>query len=247
MTMKALPTEKMTQIKNDVRAALKAGAAPVAAFDADGTLWKCDMGENFFQYKIDKKLVPFPADPWAHYEMLKKRSHPEAYLWLAQILEGKTLEQTRTWAKAAVDSIPGGAPVFPWMKEIISFLKAEGIEVYIVTASIKWAVEPAAQLAGVAFENVLGIETEVVNGVVTPKQKGLITYREGKPAALIERTGGRKPVFAAGNTMGDFALLESSSHVRLVHVSDVPGEGNYETEQEVLGIAKSRGWNWHQA
>ncbi|MEK6554047.1 MAG: haloacid dehalogenase, partial [Bdellovibrionota bacterium] len=122
MTMKALPTEKMTQIKNDVRAALKAGAAPVAAFDADGTLWKCDMGENFFQYKIDKKLVPFPADPWAHYEMLKKRSHPEAYLWLAQILEGKTLEQTRTWAKAAVDSIPGGAPVFPWMKEIISFL-----------------------------------------------------------------------------------------------------------------------------
>jgi HAD superfamily phosphoserine phosphatase-like hydrolase len=247
MTMKALPTEKMDQIKKEVRAALKAGASPVAAFDADGTLWKMDMGENFFQYKIDHKLVSLPADPWAHYEMLKKRSNPEAYLWLAQILEGKTLEQTREWAQKSVDTYPGGVPVFPWMKEIISFLKAEGIEVYIVTASIKWAVEPAAKLAGVAFENVLGIETEVVGGLVTTKQKGLITYREGKPAALIERTQGQKPVFAAGNTMGDFALLESASHVRFVNVSDQPTEHNYPTEQEVLGFAKSRGWHWHQA
>ncbi len=139
--MKQMDSAKMDRIKNEVRAALKAGAAPVAAFDADGTLWKCDMGENFFQYKIDHKLVKFPADPWAHYEMLKKRSHPEAYLWLAQILEGKTLEQTRQWAQAAVDTFPGGAPVFVWMKELIGFLKSEGVEVYIVTASIKWSVD----------------------------------------------------------------------------------------------------------
>lgn len=232
----------LAKIQKSIKAALKNGAHPIAAFDADGTLWKTDMGENFFQYKIDRKLVDLPADAWGHYEAMKEISHPEAYLWLAQILKGQTIEQTRQWAKDALSVFKPEIPVFSWMRELIQFLHAEGVEVYIVTASIKWAVEPAANAVGVDFDHVLGIETEVVKGLVTKKQKGLITYREGKPAALLERTGGRAPALAAGNTMGDFALLEAATHVRLVNVSDRPGERNYETEQEVLKIAKARGW-----
>ena len=243
--MKAPSFEQMELIKNSVRGGLRSGAHPIAAFDADGTLWKTDLGENFFQYKIDRGLVPLPSDPWGHYENLKKRSHPEAYLWLAQILAGKTIDQTRQWAQEAVQTYPGGVPVFNWMKDLISFLKAEGVQVYIVTASIKWAVEPGATAVGLTPDNVIGIETAVVNGLVTHDQKGVITYREGKVSALLERTAGRAPVFAAGNTMGDFALLESASHVRFANISDQLGERNYETEQELLRLARQRGWFYH--
>lgn len=246
MTMSPPAQEKMDLIKKDVLTALKAGAPAVAAFDADGTLWKTDMGENFFQYKIENRLVRLPADPWAHYEMLKKRSHPEAYLWLAQILEGQSLEQTRHWAKQALRKFEKGVPVFPWMQDLIQFLKSEGVAVYIVTASIKWAVEPAAETVGLNYDDVIGIETEVLSGVVTSAQKGIITYREGKTEALLARTGGKAPVLAAGNTMGDFALLQSAQ-VRFANVSDLPHEGNYATETELLLHAKNSGWHWHKS
>ena len=245
--MKALSAEKMQLIQARVREGLKNGAHPVAAFDADGTLWKCDMGENFFQYKIENKLVQLPVDPWAEYERMKLESHPAAYLWLAQICNGKELIDVRKWAKAALGKFKPSVPTFPWMKELIAFLKAEGVKVHIVTASITWAVEPAASLMGVAFEDVIGIETWVREGVVTQEQKGPITYREGKVTGLLERTGGKKPVLAAGNTLGDFALLESASHVQFVNVSDTHEGHNFGTEQELLAIGKKRGWFTHEA
>lgn len=245
--MKPLALEKMQAIQTRVREALKQGANPVAAFDADGTLWKCDMGENFFQYKIENNLVQLPSDPWGEYNRMKQESHPAAYLWLAQILEGKDISEVRKWAKAALGKFQPEVPVFPWMKELISFLKAEGVKVHIVTASITWAVEPAAHLLGVAFEDVIGIETYVRGGSVTTEQKGPISYREGKVEALLARTAAKKPVLAAGNTLGDLALLESATHVQLVNVSDTKEEHNYGTEQELLAIGKKRGWFIHEA
>lgn len=245
--MKPLPSEKMQAIQAKVRQALKDGANPVAAFDADGTLWKCDMGENFFQYKIENKLVNLPADPWAEYERLKIESHPKAYLWLAQILEGKDMSEVRKWAKAALGKFKPEVPIFPWQKELISFLKAEGVKVHIVTASITWAVEPAAHLLGVAFEDVIGIETFVRDNKVTTEQKGSISYREGKVTALLERTNGKVPVLASGNSLGDLALLESATDVALVNVSDTHEDHNYGTEQELLSIGKKRGWFTHEA
>jgi phosphoserine phosphatase len=245
--MKPLATETMQLIQQKVREGLKSGAHPVAAFDADGTLWKCDMGENFFQYKINHKLVALPDDPWAEYARLKDESHPKAYLWLAQILADKPIHEVREWARAALTQFGPAAPIFPWMKDLIQFLKAEGVKVHIVTASITWAVEPAAHLMGIAPEDVIGIETYVRAGKVTTEQKGPITYREGKVDGLLARTGGRHPVLAAGNTLGDLALLESASHVQLVNVSDTHEGHNYGTEQELLAIGKLRGWLTHEA
>jgi phosphoserine phosphatase len=250
-SMKAPAIEKVLQVKDAIRAALKAanstGQKPVAAFDADGTLWSFDAGENFFQYQIDKKLVPFPADPWAHYESLKDKSHPEAYLWLAQVLNGKSIAEVREWSRSAVASYAGGLPAFPWMKEIIGYLYDSGFEIYVVTASITWAVEPAAEMLGIPADHVIGVETAIENGVITTLQNGPITWREGKVEGLLARTGGIKPLFAAGNTMGDFHLIESATHVHLVNATVARGHENYSTEQELARIGTERNWNVLQA
>lgn len=217
----------------------------VAAFDADGTLWDVDLGETFFEYEIKNKLVPLPEDPWKHYEdMQKNQSKEEAYLWLAQIHNEVPLTQVRQWAKESVMSIDP-VPVFELQKQIINHLLSIDVDVFIVTASIKWAVEPAAYLFGLSPERVLGIETEIINGRVGMKQKGTLTYKHGKPLRLIEETGGIKPYFTSGNTEGDWELLKAATDIRFVMSNTTAAHPNFETEQKTVELAKREGWFYH--
>lgn len=244
--MKDFPRDKIDQIKAEIDRCLKLpGVEPIAAFDADGTLWSCDMGEGLFKYQIKKKLLPhLPPDPWEYYLKWHTDAPTDAFLWLAQINESLPLATVQGWAKEAVCEM-GEVPVFTAVKEIMDHLHAHKVQTFIVTASIKWAVEPAAELYGIPKERVIGISTKVVDGIVTREKGGPITWREGKVEGLMLATGGKKPFFCAGNTKGDLPLLECSSHLRLVMASAKEDEVNFKTEREMIELAKSRGWFFH--
>jgi len=242
---KPFPQDKLQKLLNELESKRPKGRA-VAAFDADGTLWDTDLGEMLFGYQIENKLVPLPKDPWGHYEHLKiEASHPIAYLWLAQINQGMPLTQVRKWAEEGVKK-HDPLPVFEVQRQILQRLKTLDVEIYIVTASITWAVEPGARRLGLRDDQVIGIETEVVNGVVTDKQKGVITYREGKAEAILERTGGIAPYFASGNTEGDKWLLECATELRLVMSASPEKSENGITEAKMLKLADQRGWYSHR-
>lgn len=235
------------RIEDSLDKVLGADPRPVAAFDADGTLWDTDLGESFFQYQIDNRLVPLPPDPWEHYHELKKKNGDprEAYLWLAQINKDIPLETVRGWAQKSVEALHP-VPVFSEQKKLIELLLAKGVEVFVVTASIKWAVEPGAKLLGLDFDHVIGIETTVEEGLLTERRKGVISYREGKVDALLERTKGKKPFLCAGNTMGDFHLLSVASHVSLAVSAAARDEALFKTEKELQDNAKEKGWFAHR-
>ena len=223
---------------NEIDELLPSLKSPVAAFDADGTLWNMDMGEHFFQYQIDHKLVAMPSDPWHHYKSLKKKHPPDAYLWLAQINHGKSLDEVRKWASAAVGEI-GAVPFFPEVQHLVQYLISKKVSVYVVTASVTWAVEPAARLLGIPFSHVLGVETEIDDtGLVTDHQRGVVTYRHGKAESLLAATGDVRPFLCVGNTEGDQKLIESSTDFKLcVRSSD---------EDSELGSAEGKLWDWGQ-
>lgn len=242
--LKPMPGEKLKRLLDDLEKHRPQGRA-VAAFDADGTLWNTDMGEAFFNYQILNHLVPLPPDPWAHYNWMKDQvSHTKAYLWLAQILKGVPLRQVQEWAEASAAAQP--IPLFAETAAIFKKLRELEVEVYIVTASIKWAVEPGARRLGLREDHVIGIETVVVDGVVTDIARGVITYREGKALAILQRTGGLKPYFCAGNTEGDRWLLEGASAVRLVLSAAPEGTENFPTEARMLALAAEEGWHSHR-
>ncbi len=237
----------LDQIKADVEKAMKSFSGPYyAAFDADGTLWDSDLGEQFFQYQIDRCNLETlnNIDPWEYYETTKQTDPVAAYLWLAQINAGHSLEQVRQWAKECVDT--KGARVFESHKTLIKWLQEMGVETLIVTASIQWAVEPAGMLAGIPYENVMGIQTAIdENGIVTKEQFGPITWRDGKAEALLERTKGVAPVFCSGNTLGDIALIAASQGGRLCSQTQVEENGLFWEEQKLLEHAKLNNWAVH--
>ena len=247
MIDKAFPKDFYTHLDEALALTKKQRPRPIAAFDADGTLWNTDLGENFFQYKINRKLVPLPPDPWAHYNQLKEKNNDpsEAYLWLAQIMKGLPESTMRQWAHEAVETLTP-LPLFKAQRDLIDYLKNSGVQIFIVTASVKWAVEPAAQALGLTSENVIGIETHIQNGHITEAQKGIITYRKGKVDALLKETKGVLPFFASGNSQGDIELLNSATHLRLCISAAPKGSELYEKEMELLRHGQSRHWWTHR-
>ena len=245
--MTPFPPEKLRALTEAIDKAVQSTPGPhYAAFDADGTLWNTDLGETLFKYQIKNSLVPLPPNAYAHYEYLKANvSHETAYLWLAQINKGCALSTVQRWAETSVDEI-APVPVFPSQQQLIAHLQKRGVKVYIVTASIKWAVEPGAKFFGLTYDNVIGIRTAVdESGVITDQQEGPITWRKGKVEGLLRATAGKPPLFAAGNTEGDLALLESATHLRLVMAANLPSNENYSTERRLLEIAAERNWFAH--
>lgn len=247
MKYKTYSSEIWQHIEKNIELVLKQQLNPVAAFDADGTLWDTDLGENFFQYLIDQKLVELPKNPWTYYQNLKTKNNDprEAYLWLAQICQGNDLTTIHNWAKKAVED-KMSIPIFDEQKRLVEFLLNKNIQIYIVTASVKWAVEPGAELLGLSKDNVIGVETEVIENKITEKQKGIITYKQGKVDALLQKTKDIYPFFASGNTMGDFNLLCSATHVSLAVSAASRDDKLFRTEDDLQNEARAKNWLHHR-
>lgn len=247
MNYKPFPEAYWENINTALKEVKSLGEPLYAAFDADGTLWDTDLGENFFHYEIDEKKVELPADPWNHYlEMKKINDDPRsAYMWLAQINNGQPLEQVKKWAKEAFDQIQPN-PIFAEQLKLIHLLKSNGVQVYIVTASIKWAVEPGARALGLTDDDVIGVESEVKSGIVTDIPVFPVTYRGGKTEALLKRTQRQRPFLCSGNTIGDLELLLSATHVRLAVSAASRDDRLFKTENELLQRAHEFSWLSHR-
>lgn len=247
MNYKNFPEDYWKQIKETV-AALKAKNVPlVAAFDADGTLWDTDLGESFFQYQIDEKLVSLPEDPWSYYYDLKKINNDprDAYVWLSQINAGKTVDQVRGWAQESFDRIQPN-PIFAEQRKLVEYLVSNSVQVYIVTASIKWAVEPGARALGLTSDNVIGVETKIENNVFSKEKILPITYRQGKTEALMMRTRNVAPFLCAGNTIGDYELLQAATHFKLAVSAASRDDRLFKAENDLQTMAVEKNWWRHR-
>ncbi len=244
MKYKSYPETFWKQLNETLAELKKNKTQLVALFDADGTLWDTDLGENLFNFTIDNRLVSLPENPWSHYLELKKNDPGTGYVWLAQIYKGIPLDQVRKWADEAFASIKP-FPIFEEQQKLIGILKQNDVTIKVITASITWAVQPGARALGLSDNDVLGVETNIENGNITEKQNGVITYRAGKVAAYKQKQS-IIPFFAAGNSEGDIDLLESASHIRLAVSAANREDRLYRTEFKLQELAKERNWIYHR-
>ena len=139
--------------------------------------------------------------------------------------------------------------------------RAEVFEVFIVSGGgIHFIRAFAEEAYGIPPQNVIGSvgesRYEIVDGVPTiVKAPGIafIDDKAGKPVG-IDRSIGRRPIFASGNSDGDFAMLEwtaAGDGPRLsmpLHHTDAAREWAYDRESPVgrleraLDEGPSRGW-----
>lgn len=246
LNFKDFSFELLQTIESEIQIHIQKNIPPFyAAFDADGTLWGRDAGESFFKYQIESScLKDLPKDPWGYYQTWKEKDPQGAYLWLAQINQGQTLSQVRAWARDCLKKQKSW-PIFPAQMKLIQWLRSKGFRVFVVTASIKWAVEPFAELLGFHYDDVVGVETKVCDGVVTDELSGVVTWKEGKSQALLEKTQGIAPVLCVGNTMGDVSLITCSQRVKLAVSCSREEDEIFETELALQKMARENQWLSH--
>jgi len=100
--------------------------------------------------------------------------------------------------------------MFPEMRALIDDLQARGCQVWLVSGSNEWVIQPAARVFGVPPERVISARTSTRDGIVL--NEGLIVpIGPGKRDELIAH--GKSTLDAAfGNTIYDVELLKLAAH-----------------------------------
>jgi hypothetical protein len=141
--------------------------------------------------------------------------------------------------------------VFQLMLELISYFRLNEFKVFIVSGGgIDFVRVFSEAVYGVPPERVIGssIKTkfEVRNGqpvVVKIPELDLIDDKAGKPLG-IHRYIGQRPIFAAGNSDGDFEMLQyvnagdGPRFAMIVHHNDAEREYAYDRGSMVGGLAR---------
>lgn len=208
----------------------------------------------FHIYANGKTPPPSPVAAWSP-EVTLTSNNP--YAWVSQLQAGYTPQQVREFAVAAFHqnndaaigatqtvgtntTVTGFLRLYDEIIDLAAVLQMNGFDVWVLTASPQYVVEPIAAMIGIPANHVAGIRPVVVNGKVTADFEGcgtvasgantLITFDEGKrcwinkaifkePAAsqLPRNTDlAKRPFFVAGDSDTDIAMLKDATHLKLV-------------------------------
>jgi hypothetical protein len=255
-------------------------AQRIAVFDNDGTLWA--EQPVYFQliYAVDriKRLAPEHPE-WKTTEPFKSVLAGDMKAALAggthAVLElvmashaGMTGEDfaaaVRDWVTSARHPDTGRLyteMTYQPMLELLDYLRRNEFKTFIVSGGgIDFMRVFAEETYGVPPENVIGSSIKAKyevrdSGPVIVKipEMNFIDDKEGKPVGIYQHIG-RRPIFAAGNSDGDFEMLEWTAagdgerFMLLVRHTDADREWAYDRESHVghldraLDEARSEGW-----
>jgi len=259
-------------------------AQRIATFDNDGCLWAEQPAYFQLIFAIDRvKQMAADHPEWEGQEPFKSAiaGDMEGLMatgkeGLAKILAashtGMTTDEfadsVRQWLETARHPTTGKTytqMVYKPMLELLDHLRDNGYKTFIVSGGgIDFLRVFAEEVYGIPPEQVVGtsvaVKYEVRDGVpVLIKQpQGLfVDDKEGKPAGIHQHIG-RRPVFAAGNSDGDFQMLEYTTSPQsaddgprlamLVHHTDADREWAYDRDSHIgqlvrgLDEAEERGW-----
>lgn len=257
-----------------------AAADRIAVFDNDGTLWA--EQPVYFQliYALDRLQMKAESDPSiltsdtllaaasGDIEGMMASGTEGLLDVLAVSHAGMSVEDFQAdvgdWLATARHPTTGlayDAMVYLPMLELLAFLRDKDFQTWIVSGGGVHFVRTFADEAyGIPPQQVLGSATpteyRVIDGVPTiTKQPGIafLDDKDSKPLGIDSRIG-KRPIFAAGNSDGDFQMLEYTMagyglrFAMLVHHTDAAREWAYDRDSHIgrldrgLDEGPDRGW-----
>lgn len=148
-------------------------------------------------------------DMWAQYETIFRNEGMEsAYRWTSFLFSGDESPVLKRRALEIWESglINGQIKVAPEISELCEYLNSFGWEIYIVTASPTLIIQAVSSFFSIPPENVLGMNLEIQENIVTPEIREPFTFGSGKVSALKTKTP-QVPDLAFGDSQNDEALL----------------------------------------
>ncbi|OOG77824.1 HAD family phosphatase [Algoriphagus sp. A40] len=252
----------------------------IAVFDNDGTLWSEQPMYFQLAYAIDFIKKEAPNHPeWAGKEPYKSLLAGD----LAGVMKGgeKALIQLVMASHAGMDSEaftksvedwlatsvhpktgkPYNQMIFQPMVELLDLLRGKGYKTFIVSGGgIDFMRVWAEKAYGIPPYQVIGssikAKYEVVEGNPTISKLAELNFIDdgaGKPVGIFQHIG-KRPVFAAGNSDGDYQMLEYTTTGAgprfglIVHHTDSVREYAYDRGSPIgkleKGLDDAQKFNW---
>ncbi|MBL8916710.1 MAG: haloacid dehalogenase-like hydrolase [Archangium sp.] len=206
------------------------GQGRIVVFDADGTLWRGDVGEDFLRFAAQRKLFPNDVE-YATYEHHLEQSPPYAYGWCVEILKGMPEAQLQEHCDRFFNERFAGR-VFAFVRPMLERLRKAGITPWICSASPRWAVLPGARALGIDPAHVIGVTCSTSDGVLTGVVDQPVPVGPGKVTWLERR--GVKPLLGVGNGDFDVDMLAASERALVIAPPD--------SDNGLVKNARERGW-----
>ena len=252
----------------------------IAVFDNDGTLWAEQPVYFQFLFALDRLRDLAAADPSIlTSDTLKAAAEGDLDAVLAggeaALLEIVTvshsglsvdafIEEVSGWLDTARHPLTGRAydrMTYQPMLELMRYLRDEDFATYIVSGGgIHFMRAFADEIYGIPTGNVIGSAGKtsyaVIDGAPTIlKDPGIafVDDKEGKPLGIDTHIG-KRPIFVAGNSDGDFQMLEWATTGEgprfgmILHHTDAEREWAYDRNSHVGQLARGldegpeRGW-----
>jgi phosphoserine phosphatase len=252
----------------------------IAVFDNDGCLWAEQPAYFQLFFAVDRIKHLAPSHPeWQTEEPFASILKGDLKAALAggekalfdlvmATHAGMTTEEfeksVTDWlvtAKHPKTGKPFTEMVYQPMLELLTYLRANHFKTFIVSGGgIEFMRPWTEKVYGIPPEQVVGssggLKYEIRDGtpvIVKTPELVLNDDKTGKPVG-IQRHIGRRPIFAAGNSDGDFQMLEWTTRGKgprfglIVHHTDAGREWAYDRESHVgkldkgLDEAAEKGW-----
>lgn len=252
----------------------------IACFDNDGTLWTEQPMYFQLAFAIDRIKAMAPEHPeWKTTQPFQALLEGDMKTVMAggekallQIVmtthAGMTTEEfsktVKDWMATAKHPKTGkhyNEMIYQPMVELLNYLRSNGYKTFIVSGGGVDFMRPWAEQAyGIPPYQVIGssgkVKYEIINGnpVLTKLPEiNFIDDKEGKPVGIHQYIG-KRPVFTAGNSDGDYAMLQytsSSSEPHfgmIVHHTDSVREWAYDRKSHIgnleKGLDDAPKYNW---
>lgn len=185
----------------------------LAVFDCDGTLWSGDVGESFFDWELNNRIV---SDDIARamrvrYADYKAGKVSEDDMCGEMVTMHRGLKETDVLdlARRFFEKNFGNR-IFSELHELIQRLQGTGCDVWAVSSSNEWVILEAMKHFHIPAEKILAAAVEIKDGVITD-QLIRVPSGIGKPKAILEVIG-RPPDSAFGNSRWDTEMLAISRY-----------------------------------
>ena len=250
----------------------------IATFDNDGNLWAEQPVYFQLTYAIERLQEQAEADPsilTSNTLRAAAEGDMEGMLaggteGLMEVLavshSGMSVEAFQAdvsdWLDTATHPTTGmlyGDMIYQPMLELLRYLRDEDFQTWIVSGGGVHFVRAFAEDAyGIPPEQVLGSATptefdEETNEIMKLPGIAFVDDKAGKPVGIDSRIG-RRPIFASGNSDGDFQMLaytmagDGPRFAMLLHHTDAEREFAYDRDSHVGGLERGldegpdRGW-----
>jgi phosphoserine phosphatase len=226
---------KTCKALNSLIASNRRGAA---TFDADGTLWKDDVGEGFFAWMLQNRYLPGDRRRIASLERTWRAykagrfDGEQMYELMVTSMAGMREQDVFRLARRYFDEIHKRS-IYQPMAALVSTLSEPGFSPWVVSGSPYWVGAAGARHFGIPPSRVIGLKVRVDdNGRLTDEVLRPVPWKDGKAQRILSEIGDA-PVIAAGNSHGDLQMLKIASDLPLA-INPAPDLMRY-----------ARGWRWH--